>query len=238
MEVTTAEAADILGVTDAEVRRLLRGHVLVGRRVGSMWLIDAAELHRRRTVHPRAGRAWGAPVAWAAVLLLAGRTDTGLSASETSRLRRSLRAGDSARVVRQARQLMMTQRWRVPASGLEWLSAQEGVAVAGASVAQQLDSELSTSGRSSSASAPVELVVAAADVDRLRYRSRARLADESANAVVQVVAAAQPLQVADVDVQNVLTALLLATHSDARLRAAGSSFLGERLARMAVEKRP
>ncbi len=228
MEISTADAARLLGVSDDEVRRLLRKRALAGRRISRTWLVDAEDVQRRRHLAASRGRVWTAPVAFAALLLLAGRSDTGLTDSETSRLRRAVRDGDTEDVLRRARQLVIVERWRVPSVGLEWVLDQAGVFVTGESATGRISDELVV-GTDSMASRVLHVGVVEDELERVRVGARARGATGSANVVVHVVRAARLECFADEQVQAVITALVLSTHTDARLRGAAARFLAERL---------
>jgi excisionase family DNA binding protein len=229
MEISTDEAARFLGVGSDEVRRLLRTQALVGRRVGRMWLVDVSDVHRRRHLDPTRGRVWSAPVAFGAVLLLAGRSDLGLSDSEVSRLRRSLRGSDATSVVQRSRQLVITERWRVPATGIEWLLGQVGVFRTGEGAVSTISGDLLTAADRLGRQA-VAIAVAEAEMERVRAGSRARIATDSANATVSVIRAARAECLVDERVQAVITALVLGTHADARVRRAAGDYIDERIA--------
>lgn len=102
MELTTREAATRLGVSQARVRALINSGGLTARRVGTLWLIDAASVeHQRGLTTARANsRAMSPRIAWAAADLADGGTAAWLSATERSRLRRRLSSTTEVDVVR------------------------------------------------------------------------------------------------------------------------------------------
>lgn len=63
--LSPAEAAEQLGVSDRHVRRLAADRRLVGRRVGSNWLISAESVRGRARDEPVPGRPLSSPMAWA-----------------------------------------------------------------------------------------------------------------------------------------------------------------------------
>ncbi len=234
MEITTAEAAALLAVSDGEVRRLLRERLVEGRRLGNMWLVDAASVHRRRRLDLARGRAWAPRVAFGALLVLAGRSDAGLSDSELSRLRRGLRASQPSDVVRRARELMTSERWRVPASRLDRLVAAAGVFITAESAVESISDELESHMPDTSVT---HLGVASADVERVRAASGARGASESANVVVHIVRTDLADRLDDERVQEVITAVVLGTSEDARVRTAAMKHLSDCLSALTARGR-
>lgn len=234
MEITTTEAAAMLAVSDGEVRRLLREHLLEGRRMGSMWLVDVGSVHRRRRLDLARGRAWVPRVAFAAMLVLAGRSDAGLSESELSRLRRSLRDSDALDVVRRARDLITTERWRVPGSRLDRLAAAPGVFVTGESAIHLISDELESSEPESRVT---HLAVASVDLERVRGVSGARHANESANVVMHILRTDLADRLGDERVQEVVAAVLLGSSEDTRVRSAATTHLSDCLAALTTRGR-
>lgn len=229
VDISTADAARILNVTSDEVRRLLRAGSIIGRQLSGVWLVDADDIHRRRLLDASPGRVWTPTVAFAAVLLLAGRTDTGLSDSETSRLRRALREGNPADVIRRSRQLITVERWRVPAAGTKWLLAERGVFTTGESAIHPISNDLIDKPTTAKTNPVVHIGVATQDETRLRAGAKARNATVSANVIAHLVAAPHIDALTDENVQAVLTALILGTNPDARIRHAAETYLDERL---------
>jgi excisionase family DNA binding protein len=69
--ITVVEAAGRLGVTQQEVRRLIRAGELPAERVGGRtWLISSDSVERRAEHDPRVGRRLSSPNAWAALFLI------------------------------------------------------------------------------------------------------------------------------------------------------------------------
>ena len=57
-EMTVADAARKLGVSEQRTREMLRGGELRGRQLGRSWLVDANSVQRRCAEHVGAGRVW------------------------------------------------------------------------------------------------------------------------------------------------------------------------------------
>ncbi len=231
MDITTADAAALLGVSDTEVRRLLREQLLDGRRIGNTWLVEAGSVHRRRRLELDRGRAWAPRVAFAALLLLAGRSDGGLSDSEMSRLRRSVRSGDAMDVLRRSRELFISERWRVPVSRLDRLTGTAGIFATAESAIRLISDDLEAFAQDDHV---VHVCLASIDIARVRVEAGARAADVSANVVVHIVRTELAVRLDDVRVQRVVTAVLLGVHEDARVRAAAMEFLSGRIATLAM----
>lgn len=79
--LSTTEAAERLNVSERHVRRLAVDGRLVGRRVGSHWLISADSVRTRSRSEPVPGRPLSPPMAWAVLraadAVLDGFTDEG-----------------------------------------------------------------------------------------------------------------------------------------------------------------
>ncbi|MCV7106932.1 DNA-binding protein [Mycolicibacterium chitae] len=104
-EMTAADAAEQLAVSQRQVTRLARSGVLtISRVVGRTLLLDAASVHRLAGRVRHNGRPWSAPTAWAALALLSGQRVDWLGASALSRLRHRLRGLNHREVVWLARQ--------------------------------------------------------------------------------------------------------------------------------------
>lgn len=98
-EMTAAEAAEVLEVSQRQVARLASKEVLtVSRLVGRTLLLDSASVHRLAQRVRHNGRPWSAATAWAALALLSGKQVDWMDAPGLSRLRHRLR-GLNAREV-------------------------------------------------------------------------------------------------------------------------------------------
>ena len=92
-DLTSAEAAQILGVTPREVRRLAAGGQLQGaRHLGRTLVVDAESVQRLAQETRHRGRPWGERIAWAALTILSGAEPSWVSPSERTRTMHRLRA--------------------------------------------------------------------------------------------------------------------------------------------------
>jgi excisionase family DNA binding protein len=66
--LTVAEAAELLGVTEDAVRKLLHADRLDATRRGRAWAIDRGSLERLQRQRPNRGRPLSPPVSWGAIL--------------------------------------------------------------------------------------------------------------------------------------------------------------------------
>ena len=73
--LTTAEAAERLGISEREVSRLASSGALEAAKRGSVWWIAADAVARRERERPSTGRPLSPAVAWAILLLASGRSD-------------------------------------------------------------------------------------------------------------------------------------------------------------------
>ncbi|WP_240630135.1 helix-turn-helix domain-containing protein [Specibacter cremeus] len=90
--MTTAEAAERLGVGARAVRRLLSsGRLVKAGAAGRVLLIDTASVERLALTGTRRGRPWSQPVAWAALSMLSGLDVDWIGSSEKARLKARLR---------------------------------------------------------------------------------------------------------------------------------------------------
>ncbi|WP_024796117.1 hypothetical protein [Tomitella biformata] len=103
-EMTSAEAAEVLGVSSRQVARLVAGgQVLRTRTVGRTFLLDEASVRRVQRESAGSGRAWAEPTCWAALAVLSGQPAQWLGPSARTRLAHRLRkagAGDLAAATR------------------------------------------------------------------------------------------------------------------------------------------
>lgn len=82
--LSPAEAADQLGVSERHVRRLAADRRLVGRRVGSNWLISAESVRERARDEPVPGRPLSPSMAWAVLRAVDATMDRSLGPGEES----------------------------------------------------------------------------------------------------------------------------------------------------------
>jgi len=238
MELIIKDAAQLLGVSQTEVRRLARQGHLEGRRLGRQWVVDAGDVQRRRRSAVARGRIWSHRTALAALTLLGGGDASDLvSASERSRLRKTIRGLQSADLQRLMSGLVTTQRLHVGAAGMQWLKTQvaagEAAFLCGESALATLDRNL-LGGERAEHGAQLELACSAADVGLLLEGSKARQAKSSVNVVLHVVQLATRDQLRSTGVRDTLTALSLGQHADARVRASARTSLASTLQQLQV----
>ncbi len=103
-EMTAADAAEHLQVSQRQVRRLANDGVLVITRVvGRTLLLDAASVHHLVGRVRHNGRPWTPATAWAALALLSGLNAPWMDSAALSRLRHRLRAAHAPEVAWLAR---------------------------------------------------------------------------------------------------------------------------------------
>ena len=135
---------------------------------------------------------------------------------------------------RAARELMTSERWRVPASRLDRLVAAAGVFITAESAVGSISEEL---GSHMTDIRVAHLGVASVDLERVRAASGARGASESANVVVHIVRTDLADRLDDERVREVITAVLLGTSEDARVRTAAMKHLSDCLAALTTRGR-
>lgn len=89
--LTTDDAAQRLGVSTHEVRRLINAGNLRAAMKGRTWLVDERSVAERVGTRPTRGRALAARTAWAALFEASGEKASWLDAHTRSRLRKWLR---------------------------------------------------------------------------------------------------------------------------------------------------
>jgi excisionase family DNA binding protein len=88
--VSIPEAARDLGLHPARVRAMAAHGQLPAEKIGSRWLIERADVERRRRQDVPAGRPLAPHNAWAMLHLASGRNVEGVNPSVRSRLKRAL----------------------------------------------------------------------------------------------------------------------------------------------------
>ena len=168
-EVSTRDAAQILGVTQSRVRALVSAGTLDARRVGDRLLLNQADVerHRNLVVHGATSRAMSSRIAWGAAAILDGHHPDWLSATEQYRLKRRIldaaarinqltnrpaneRATDrTAHVFRRWLSTRFTtmRRYRIADRDLNELLASDGVVATGISAATTYRTGLAGAGQ-------------------------------------------------------------------------------------------
>ncbi|MBB6407309.1 helix-turn-helix domain-containing protein [Arthrobacter sp. AZCC_0090] len=137
--VSTAEAADRLGVSQRQVRNMIaHGQLEVLANVPSH-LVSIDSLGRACQVPRRAGRAWSPRIAWAALAMLGGGDAAWLQPSERYRLRQSLKTRSVDEVLASARNRATVRKFRATPDTIsrlrEYVAATGGTALQDADVA-------------------------------------------------------------------------------------------------------
>lgn len=238
MELTTREAATRLCVSQARVRTLINSGGLTARRVGTLWLIDAASVEHQRglTTAGATGRAMSPRVAWAAADLADGGTAGWLSATERSRLRRRLSQSTEVDVVRRwmSRRASSIHCYKVGPKDLTALLTDSRVVRTGISAVESYRLGLGTGGAA-------DVYVSSEDLEQL-VRGYVLLPTGRGNLTVRVGACGLHQAVArTVDERLVVPRLIagadLADDTDTRTRSAGRRLLTEVLAERAARER-
>lgn len=127
MSITTAQAAERLGVSAHEVRRLIATGELSASPLGRLLLVDQESLLRRDQQVVRRGRALAPRTAWAALLEVSGERAEWLDRSSRSRLRSWLRRTDPEAIAAACRHRTSRHLLRVLPAYQQELLASTGV---------------------------------------------------------------------------------------------------------------
>lgn len=146
MALTVTEAAQRLGVTERQVRRLIFNGALRAERRGRDWLVDDAEVIRRSERTPSAGRPFAPHVAWAALWYLSDLSPDWLTPQEMSRLRRWLRNADADRLTLATRTRADLHRCRILPEYLDTVIPESGVVRGGLSAAAESGADIRSIG--------------------------------------------------------------------------------------------
>jgi excisionase family DNA binding protein len=144
--LTTGEAAQRLGVSAQEVRRLIAADELRATRKGRLWLVDEDAVAERRGAKVSRGRALAAATAWAALFEASGERAAWLDAATRSRLRTWLRTRDVATIAVGCRRRADRHALRVLPAYLDRVLAAAGVVRSGQSAAADAGADLVTLG--------------------------------------------------------------------------------------------
>ncbi len=144
-DLSVAEAAGMLGVSDVRVRKLLSDGILPGRHVGRVWLVPAAAVAELAAHQHGAGRPLAPQRAWALLDILDGGRAPWLEKVARSQVRAQLRrlADADARAWRGA---LRAREDRKAVSGhraaIARLSDSDGVWLAGPAAARRAGADL------------------------------------------------------------------------------------------------
>ena len=162
--MSTADAADALGLTADRVRQLIASGALDARRVGGRYLVRRDDVDTRIGDGAPPGRLYTPRRAWSLILLAGGDTPPGLDPVTLSKLRAVLRDRDlwslRSRLGDRAERLDL----RAHSSDLARLESEDGVVLTGARHAREAGLGLVAP------DAPVELYLDRPTADRLAAR--------------------------------------------------------------------
>lgn len=117
--MTTAVAADRLGVSQRQVQRLIDARELpAARTAGDAWVVDALAVNALARTRPARGRPWSPATAWAALWRLSGLEVDWLDRRAMSRLHDRLPSIDAEELVHAARRRAVIRRYRASESFL------------------------------------------------------------------------------------------------------------------------
>jgi excisionase family DNA binding protein len=121
--MTTATAAERLGVSQRQVQRLIAsGELPAARTAGDAWVVNAAALNALARTRPAPGRPWSPAVAWAALWQLSGLDHDWLDRRSASRLSQRLVELRVDGLLHACRRRAIVHRYRVSESFLPMLA--------------------------------------------------------------------------------------------------------------------
>ncbi len=118
-QMTTAVAAERLGVSQRQVQRLIDARELPATRTaGDAWVVDALAVNAMARTRPARGRPWSPPTAWAALWRASGLEVDWLDRRTTRRLDDRLASIDAEELVHATRRRAVIRRYRASESFL------------------------------------------------------------------------------------------------------------------------
>ena len=142
--LTTAEAAEQLGVSTHEIRRLITTGDLTAQAAGRVWLVDEDSVRQRARSRVRRGRALAPATAWAALLEASGTRAAWLDDATRSRLRSWLRRHDPETIAAACRHRADRHDLRLLPAYRDELLATPGVVAGGVTAAVDAGADLVT----------------------------------------------------------------------------------------------
>lgn len=122
--MTTALAAERLGVSQRQVQRLIEaGELPATRTAGEAWVVDALAVNAMARTRPARGRPWSPATAWAALWRISGLDVDWLDRRASRRLDDRLEAIDAEGLVHATRRRAVVHRYRASESFLTELDA-------------------------------------------------------------------------------------------------------------------
>jgi len=175
-------AAERLGRSPHEVRRLVRAGQVCAHRRADRWFVPVSEVRRLQRLPQPVGRPFAQGSAWALLTILAGHEPAGLSAPRRSQLRRHLLDADTEELAARLGRRASRRFVYAHPSMLQSLAADPQVVLTGLDAAERAGAHLVATDDSE-----VEGYVAEGDVARLYARHGLVDADVVANVVLHVV---------------------------------------------------
>jgi excisionase family DNA binding protein len=218
-DMTTAEAAERLRVSQRQVQRLIRtGEVPARRTAGDAWVLDALAVNALARSRPSRGRPWSTEAAWGALWMLSGLGVSWVDDRTRSRLSSRLKAMKGEDLVHATRRRAEVRRCRVSESFLDELAGH--LALSGASAAEQFG----LAGEASRVEGYCDEKAWAA------IRSQFRLVDDArGNATIRVTTFPDVLRGGPEAMPRAVVAVDLAESHEVRERATGLRVLEELL---------
>jgi excisionase family DNA binding protein len=123
-QVTTAVAAERLGVSQRQVQRLIEaGELPATRTAGDAWVVDALTVNAMARTRPTRGRPWSPATAWAALWRVSRLEVDWLDRRTTRRLDDRLASIDAEELVHATRRRAVIHRYRASESFLPDIDA-------------------------------------------------------------------------------------------------------------------
>lgn len=117
--MTTAVAAERLGVSQRQVQRLIEARELpAARTAGDAWVVDALAVNAMARTRPARGRPWSSATAWAALWRASGLKVDWLDRRTTRRLDDRLATIDAEQLVHATRRRAVVHHFRASESFL------------------------------------------------------------------------------------------------------------------------
>lgn len=219
--MSTAEAAEALGLTADRVRQLVAAGTIGSRRIGRRYIVRRDDVEARLEAGAPSGRSYAPRRAWALILLAGGTVPDGLDPVTVSKLRAVLRDRSLWQIRSRLGRRAGRRDLRAHSSDLGRLEADEGVQLTGARHAPDVGLGLVAP------DAPVELYVDAATADRLVARYALR-PSERPNVRLRVLPPGVSRWLAGRVAPRLAVALDLAEDRDPRAQAVARQALDQR----------
>ncbi len=224
MAITVADAAERLGVSAHEVRRLVEAGTLSAERVGRMLLLDERSVMRRARAHVGRGRTLAPGTAWAALWEASGERAGWLDRGARSRLRSWLRTRSPEHIAAGCRTRAVRADVRVLPGYRAAVLAETGVVAGGMTQAEHAGADILGSG-----DIPDEVYCSAGTWARLRRDYGVSEMGE-VNLVVRIPRFDDPELLQRTVMPDAVVAVDLFESADLRTQRAGLALLEQSLA--------